>query len=572
MYRVSTCVTRPNPLIMNLFFVSVRPVASLLLGCLVLVSVVACGQKRPHNLANFTHADTLRGSYTPERAWWDLTHYHLQVRVVPDDSTFSGQNTIRYRVLRASQTMQIDLQPPMQLLRAEQDGQVLQVRSDGNAHFITLTKPQRPGQTERVMVSYTGKPRRARNAPWDGGVSWARDSAKNWFVATSCQGLGASVWWPCKDHMADEPDSMLISVTVPRPYTDVSNGQLRRVVTNPDSTRTFEWAVVNPINNYGVNLNMARYVSWRDTLRGEGGTLPLSYYVLPQNEAAARQQFRQAKTMLRVFEHWFGPYPFYRDGYKLVQVPYLGMEHQSSVTYGNRFQNGYLGRDLSATGWGLRWDFIIVHESGHEWFANNITYKDIADMWLHESFTAYSESLYTEALFGKNAGAQYVIGTRIGIRNDRPIVGTYNVNSEGSGDMYYKGANLLHMIRQWVGNDEKWRQILRAMNKTFYHQTVTSGQVEAFLAKQTGLNLPPMLNQYLRDARLPVLEYRLTPTGVDYRFANCQKAFTMPVRLCLNDVGPRRLVMPTTAWQTLPQPAVKALTVDADYYVLVAKL
>ena len=549
-----------------------RFLAGPLAGCFCLASLLACGQKRPHSYDTFTHADTLRGTYTPERAWWDLNHYHLQVRVNPDDSTFSGQNVIRYRVLKAGHLMQIDLQAPMQLTRAEQDGQTLQVRTDGNAHFIMLMKPQRPGQTETVTVTYAGKPRRARNAPWDGGVSWAQDTDKNWFVATSCQGLGSSAWWPCKDHMADEPDSMLISVTVPQPYLDVSNGQLRRVVTNADQTRTYDWAVVNPINNYGVNVNMARYVSWTDTLHGEAGTLPLSFYALPKSEAAARQQFRQAKTMLRVFEHWFGPYPFYKDGYKLVQVPYLGMEHQSSVTYGNRFMNGYLGRDLSATGWGLRWDFIIVHESGHEWFANNITYKDIADMWIHEGFTAYSENLYTEALFGKNAGAQYVIGTRIGIRNDRPIIGAYNVNSEGSGDMYCKGANMLHMIRQWVGNDEKWRQILRGMNKTFYHQTVTTQQIEGFLIKQTGLPLQPLFNQYLRDARLPVLEYKVGPEGVAYRFANCQKGFAMPVRLCLNEAGPRRIVTPTTTWQVLKQPDVKAVTVDADYYVLVTKL
>ncbi|MEZ0486535.1 M1 family metallopeptidase [Fibrella aquatica] len=546
-----------------------RPTAGLLVLCLLAICLPGFGQLLAEKPA-YTRADTLRGTMTPERSWWDLNHYHLQVRVSPDDSTFAGQNTIRYRVLKASQVMQIDLQAPMKLIRAEQDGQPLTVRTDGNAHFITLTKPQRPGKTETITVEYGGKPRRARNAPWDGGVSWARDtdSTKSWFVATSCQGLGASVWWPCKDHMADEPDSMLISVTVPEPYVDVSNGQLRRVVTNADKTRTYDWAVVNPINNYGVNINMAKYVSWKETYQGEAGPLALSYYVLPQYEAAARKQFEQVKTMLRVFENWFGPYPFYQDGYKLVHVPYLGMEHQSSVTYGNRFRNGYLGRDLSATGWGLRWDFIIIHESGHEWFANNITYKDIADMWIHESFTAYSENLYTEALFGKNAGAQYVIGTRIGIRNDRPIIGDYNVNSEGSGDMYYKGANMLHMIRQWVSNDEKWRQVLRGLNKTFYHQTVTTQQIETYLIKKTGLPLQPMLNQYLRDARVPTLEYKITPDGVAYRFANCQKGFTMPVRLCLNDAGPRRLVTPTITWQTLKQPNVKEVNIDADYYLL----
>jgi aminopeptidase N len=539
-----------------------------------LLAVTAVGQSGDllPGAGGFTRADTLRGSLTPERTWWDLTHYHLQVRVNPTDSTISGQNTIRYRVLQPAQTLQIDLQTPLRIVRAVQDGQELAVRSEGNAHFITLQKKQQVAKNEIVTIFYEGKPIVAKRPPWDGGFVWARDADKNWFIATACQGLGASAWWPCKDHMYDEPDSMLISATVPKPYMDVSNGKLRRIIENPDDTRTFEWAVVNPINNYGVNLNIARYVTWQDTLRGERGTLPISYYVLPQFEAAARQQFRQAKVMLRVFEHWFGQYPFYEDGYKLVQTPYLGMEHQSSVTYGNRFRNGYLGTDLSGTGWGLKFDFIIIHESGHEWFANNITYRDIADMWIHESFTAYSESLFVEALYGKNAGAQYVIGTRARILNDRPIIGIYGVNSEGSGDMYYKGSNMLHMIRQWVANDEKWRQILRLMNKTFYHQTVTTRQIEEFLIKQTGQPLQPLLNQYLRDKRLPVLQYTLTPNGVRYRFANCQPGFTMPVRLCLNDIGPRRLVQPTTQWQELKQPGVKAVAVDADYYIVVARL
>ena len=272
--------------------------------------------------------------------------------------------------------------------------------------------------------------------------------------------------------------------------------------------------------------------------------------------------------MLKAFEHWFGPYPFYEDGYKLVDAPYLGMEHQSSVTYGNRFRNGYLGRDLSRTGWGLLWDFIIVHESGHEWFANNITYKDVADMWIHESFTNYSENLFTEYYYGKDAGAQYAIGCRALIRNDRPIIGTYNVNHEGSGDMYYKGGNMLHTIRQLVGNDVKWRQLLRGMNKTFYHQTVTARQIEQYMIQQTGLNLKSVFDQYLRDVRLPMLEYRPVAGGVQYRWANCVAGFDMPVRVCLNESGPYELLTPTAQWKTLPAKNVTVLTPDANYYVL----
>ncbi len=526
----------------------------------------------PAQTQSFTHADTLRGAIMPERAWWDLAFYHLRVRVNPTDSTLSGSTTVRYRVLTPSQTLQLDLQRPLQIGRVEQDGQPLTVRQDGDAWFITLKKPQQPGHTETLTVQYAGKPRVARRPPWEGGVTWSRDSTGQWFIATSCQGLGASVWWPCKDHMNDEPDSMAISVTVPKPLQDVSNGQLRRVTDNPDTTRTFEWFVQNPINNYGVNLNIGRYIGWADTLHGEKGTLALHFYALVEDEGRARTQFAQVKPMLRAFEYWFGPYPFYEDGYKLVQTPYLGMEHQSSVTYGNRFRNGYLGRDLSGTGWGLKWDFIIVHESGHEWFANNITYKDVADMWIHESFTNYAENLYTEYYFGKDAGAQYVVACRRLVRNDRPIIGIYTVNHEGSGDMYYKGGNMLHTLRQWVNNDAQWRQVLRGLNQQFYHQTVTTGQIEDYIAQQTGLPLKPFFDQYLRDTRIPTLNYRLTRQGVQYRWTNCVPGFTMPVAVCLNSNGPTRLLNPTATWQILPERRVTALTTDANWYALTRRV
>ena len=516
----------------------------------------------------FTHADTLRGSITPERAWWDLTFYKLSVRVLPNDSALTGSNTIRYRVVKPGQVMQVDLQKPLRVLKIEQDGEPLKFREDGDAYFVTLTKLQQPGQNESITVQYAGKPRVAKRPPWDGGLVWSRDKVGNWFIATACQGLGASAWWPCKDHMYDEPDSMAISITVPEDLMDVSNGRLRRVTTNADHTKTFDWYVSNPINNYGVNMNIGRYEHWSESYAGAKGPLSVDYYALTDHGDSARTQFKQVPLMLKAFEYWFGPYPFYEDGYKLVEVPYLGMEHQSSVTYGNGFRNGYRGRDLSHTGWGLLWDFIIVHESGHEWFANNITYKDVADMWIHESFTNYSECLFTEYYYGKTAGAQYVIGCRANIRNDIPIIGTYNVNQSGSGDMYYKGGNMLHMIRQLVGDDEKWRGILRGLNETFYHQTVTTAQIENYMSKQSGRNLKPVFDQYLRDIRIPVLEYRPVAGGVQYRWANCVAGFDMPVLVCLNESGPNVSLKPTAQWKTLPTKTITALTPDANYYVL----
>lgn len=515
----------------------------------------------------FTHQDTLRGAITPERVWWDLTYYHLNISANPADSSIQGSNTVRYTVLKPYQTMQIDLQPPLAISKVVQDNKELTYRRDGNAYFITLQKPQKVGQNESVEVFYGGRPKIAKNPPWEGGVQWVRDSQGTPFVATSCQGLGSSVWWPCKDHMYDETDSMLISIRVPKPLMDVSNGRLRKITEHDDGTRTFDWFVANPINNYGVNMNVADYASWTETYDGEKGKLDLSYYALRADLAKAKEQFKEVPRMLKAFEHWFGPYPFYEDGYKLVQVPYLGMEHQSSVTYGNGFMNGYRGRDLSGTGWGLKWDFIIVHESGHEWFANNITYKDVADMWVHESFTNYSENLFTEYYYGQEAGADYVIGTRKLIKNESPIVGIYGVNQEGSGDMYYKGGNMLHTIRQIVNDDEKWRQILRGLNKTFYHQTVDGSQIEQYISQQAGRNLSKVFDQYLRDIRIPRLEYSFTGKTLKYRWANVVPGFDMPVKITLAGADAAQFIHPTTSWKTLKTKGENALTIDRSFYV-----
>ncbi|MBI1769294.1 MAG: M1 family metallopeptidase [Bacteroidetes bacterium] len=493
----------------------------------------------------FTKEDTLRGSITPERSWWDLTYYHLDVNVKPEDKFISGKVAVHYKVISPRQEMQIDLQPPLTIDKVTQDDESLGFTKKGaNAYLITLKKVQKIGSKESISIEYSGNPIVAKNPPWQGGFQWTNDKDGNPFAATSCQGLGASAWWPCKDHMYDEPDSMLISVTVPKNLTDISNGRLRSTIENSDGTKTFHWFVQNPINNYGVNINIANYVHFADTLQGEKGILDLNFYVLPYNLEKAKVQFKQAKMMLKAFEYWFGPYPFYEDGYKLVETPYLGMEHQSSITYGNGYQNGYRGRDLSGTGWGLKWDFIIIHESGHEWFANSITYKDIADMWIHESFTNYSESLFTEYYYGKEAATEYVVGTRKGIRNDKPIIGAYNVNKSGSGDMYPKGGNMLHTIRHSINDDELFREILRGLNKTFYHQTVTTQQIENYISGKAKRNYSKVFDQYLRTTQIPALEYYIERNKVFYRWTNCVKGFDLSLIL----TNGKTRITPTEKW------------------------
>ncbi|TDO71184.1 peptidase M1-like protein [Flavobacterium chryseum] len=514
----------------------------------------------------FTHQDTLRGSITKERAWWDLKYYHLDIKVNPSEKTITGSNTVKYTVLSEYNKMQIDLQQPMQIYKVTQDGKELKFERDGNAFFIQLTAKQKVGETKEIVISFGGKPKEAVRAPWDGGLSWKKDKNGKDFVASSCQGLGASVWWPCKDHMYDEVENMLISINVPGDLTDVSNGRLKSVKKEKDGTKTFNWYVSNPINNYGVNINIGDYVNFSEKYKGEKGDLDCNYYVLRDNLAVAKEQFKDAPKMLKAFENWFGPYPFYEDSYKLVEAPYLGMEHQSSVTYGNQYKNGYLGRDLSGTGWGLKFDFIIIHESGHEWFANNITYKDIADMWIHESFTNYSESLFVEYYYGKEAGAEYVIGCRKNIHNDKPIIGNYDVNNEGSGDMYPKGANMLHTIRQIVNDDAKWKSILRGLNSTFYHQTVTSKQIEDYINTQSGINFNRVFAQYLTTTQIPVFEYIFKNGTLGYHWTNCVAKFDMPVKVKIN--GVETWLKPTTEWQSEKTTNEnRTLEVDKNFYV-----
>ena len=516
----------------------------------------------------FTQQDTLRGSITSERIWWDLQHYTLAVEVFPNTKFIQGSNKIEYKVLSNNQVMQIDLQHPLKITKVVQDGMDIEFSSVGNAHYLKLNAKQDVGETKTVNIFFEGHPKTAKNAPWDGGFTWKKDENGFDFIATSCQGLGASIWWPNKDHMYDEPDNGIIeSYTVPDHLTAVGNGRLIKETLNPkEKTKTFTWQVKNPINNYGVNLNIGNYVSFNETFFGEKGKLDCQYFVLKQDLEKSKNQFKEVKRTLTAFEHWFGPYPFYEDGYKLVQVPYLGMEHQSSVTYGNGFKNGYLGRDLSQTGWGLKFDFIIVHESGHEWFANNITNIDIADMWIHESFTNYSESLFLDFHFGTQAANEYMIGLRKRVQNDIPVIGHYHVNNEGSSDMYFKGSNMLHNIRQIIDNDKKWRRILRGMNKEFYHQTVNTKQIEEYLISKSGKNLQPIFNQYLRSTKIPKLEYQISKRCLEYRWTNCISSFNMPIKISYKDKT--KWIKPTTKWKkTRLKKDILKITIDPNFYI-----
>jgi aminopeptidase N len=549
----------------------------LILNLSFLIIASSCAAQPLGKKMQFTHQDTLRGTITPERAWWNVLRYDIQVTPDYGSKTLQGRNSITIQVVKPENKLQLDLQEPMiidSIFLIAQTGNAaktsLTFQRDGNAWFVTM--PALTANATPVLeVNYHGKPREAVRPPWDGGWIWTKDKQGRPWMSVACQGLGASVWYPCKDHQSDEPDNgASLSITVPDTLVAVGNGRLQSKTTNNNGTATYTWAVKNPINNYNIIPYIGKYVTWHENYAGEKGNLDCDYWVLDYDMDKAKKQFTQVDKMLKCFEYWFGPYPFYEDGYKLVEAPHLGMEHQSAVAYGNKFENGYLGRDLSGTGWGLKWDFIIVHESGHEWFANSITSNDIADMWVHEGFTNYSETLFTTCEYGVEAGNEYLIGTRAGIRNDIPIIGPYGVNQEGSGDMYPKSGNMLHTIRQIINNDSTFRNILRGLNKTYYHKTVTSKEVEAYISREAKIDFSKVFDQYLRTTQIPVLEYAVKGKDLKFRFTNCVKGFGMPVKVTFGK--DEKWIRANEEWTIISGANAGNFTVDRNFYINTKKV
>lgn len=516
---------------------------------------------------SYTLQDTLRGSLGEGRTWWDVQHYTVYVDPDFDKKTIAGKVDIAFKVTGKGNFMQIDLQEPMQLNKAYLGDQELSYTRNGNVFLVKIDQTLSIGTTHILALSYSGKVQVAVRPPWDGGWIFSKDKLGRPWMSVACQNLGASVWFPCKDHQGDEPDNgATLKINAPDSLVAVGNGRLKSKQSAKLGYTTWEWEVKNPINNYNIIPYIGKYVSFAETYSGEKGKLDCDYWVLDYNLDKAKKQFQQVPQMLKAFEHWFGPYPFYEDGFKLVESPHLGMEHQSAVAYGNGYQNGYRGRDLSGSGWGLKWDFIIIHESGHEWFGNNITTNEVADMWVHEGFTNYSETIFTNYHYGKEAGDAYVQGTRKLIENASPIIGKYGVNEEGSGDMYYKGGNLVHYVRQLFDDDEKFRAALREMNKRFYHKITTSAEVEKFWSEQVGRDLAPLFDQYLRDVKVPTLEILKQGNKIKYRWSDCQANFNAPIRVFVD--GNATWLYPTNSWKEYKiNKKVVELKPDINFYV-----
>ena len=539
---------------------------------------------------SFTKADTLRGSNNANRDWWDVLKYNITVTPDFQNKTIKGHSSIIFKVLKHGSMMQIDLQDSLVIDKIHflLDTTYLSYSRVDGVYLVKMPELKINDQPFLVF-DYHGKPKEAINPPWDGGWIWTKDSLGNPWVSVACQELGASCWYPCKDLQSDKPDKgAYINITLPDSMKGIGNGNggkkpdlchgsiiidgkpILQDTSKVNPVNIFEWRVFNPINNYNIIPYIGKYSNFQDTIIGEGGQLNLSYWVLDYNLERARKQFVQVKPMLHCFEYWFGKYPFYKDSYKLVEAPYLGMEHQSAIGYGNGYQNGYRGTDLSSSGWGLKWDFIIIHESGHEWFGNSITANDIADLWIHEGFTMYSEVLYTQWLFGIEASNDYCVGLRKRILNDKPLIGPYGVNKEGSGDIYYKGANLIHNIRHIINNDTLFRQILRGMNAKFFHQSVSTQQIENYISQQSGIDFSKVFDQYLRTTQIPQLSYSLNKSENKgtLKWTNCIEGFNMPFTIPVS--GKRIFITTKSKEVSLSKEElnwIKKDTIERHYYI-----
>ncbi len=517
---------------------------------------------------NYTRQDSLRGNLTPIRTCFDVTYYHLQLSVKPENKHIEGFSDIHFKVKSNFTKIQIDLFENMNISAIKFEGENLNFNREFNAVFIHFNRLIKKGEQTNIQVYFNGNPREAVNPPWDGGFSWKKDeNGKDW-IGVSCQGLGASSWWPNKDHQSDEPDSMLISCQVPAPLKCIANGNLRFHDLRKSTMHynTFHWFVSYPINNYNVTLNIGDYTSFSDKYISGDDTLALDYYVLPYNKEKAKEHFIQVKPMLECFESYFGKYPFWKDGYALVETPYLGMEHQSAIAYGNDYLPGYHGNKRFIAG--LDFDYIIVHESGHEWWGNSITTNDIADMWIHEGFCTYSEVLYVECIYGYDTMLKYIKNQRRSVRNDKPIIGPYHVNKEGSGDMYQKASLILHTLRTLIDNDLLWFEIIKGISTNFKYKTINGQEIIDYINQRSGKDFTSFFNQYLKNKDIPEFQYRLIKNGREvalmYKW-EAVEGFEMP--LLINFGNEDNWILPVNQWKE-----VSLGVVDIDDFRVVEEL
>jgi aminopeptidase N len=501
-------------------------------------------------------------SQRPEQAWWNLLHYVIDISPDYASKSLIGTNSIKFRALSAGQVLQLDLQQPMSIYSVIWKKDTLQLERKGDAYIVRFPEEIKVNELVTITVSFGGQPKVAVHPPWDGGWIWSKDKMGRPWMSLACESPGAKLWLPCKNVLYDEPDSGVdLNITVPDTLVGVGNGRLVKQTRHGDGTATFSWSVSNPINNYNICPYIGKYVTWHHNYAGLKGNLDCDYWVLDYNYEKAARHLTEVDTMLDCFEDWMGPYPFYQDSYKVVESPMLGMEHQSAIAYGNGFENGYGNKNLSGTQWGSKWDFVLIHESGHEWFGNSITSNSYIDSWIHEGFTKYLETLYTTYLCGNAAGDEYTKGIWKRIKNDAPVIGS------GSSDEYNKGCALLHMIRQIVG-DTSFKKILHDLNTSFFHQTVNTDQILHCMNRSAARDFSTLFAQYLTTTRIPALEYYFEGESLWYHWTNCVNGFNMPVKVAIGD-GDEFFIAPETQWKktSISQALTKRLHINSNFYV-----
>jgi len=531
-------------------------------------ATVGHGAHAPDAVKAPTRDDLLRGSYGPYRANNDLLSYHLTLRVDPEAKSIAGTNVVRFRMLLDGQRIQLELTPQLTIESITFEKKPLTYRRDERTLWIDFPRMLHKGDAGEVTVAYSGKPVTQGRF---GCFSFDKDKEGKPWITTACEGEGASIWWPNKDQWRDEPqDGMEIDVAVPNGLMDVSNGRFAGSKDLGDGYTEWKWVVHYPINNYDVALNIGEYQHFSDKHKDT----TLDYYALPEDLDKAKAQFAQVPVMLDAYEHYFGEYPFDKDGYKLIEVPYAGMEHQSAVAYGNHFENGYSGRDWTGVGISPKFDFIIIHESAHEWFGNSITAADVSDMWIHEGWATYMESLYVEYRWGKADALLYLNGLKPKIKNEMPIITQHDINAEPPEDQYFKGALMINTLRSVIDDDPKWFHDIHDFYQDFQYQNIMTENVEQWWDGRTHTDLGPFFDQYLRHAALPILELRFNPAGgtVGYHWKTDEGGFAMPIKV--GDPQHWTLIRPvTTEWRTMPWTGTQdAFQVATDlYYVTVIK-
>ncbi len=547
----------------------------LLLTLLYTTATMVEGQTDFFHGHTFSRADTLRGSLRPERNCYDVTFYELDIEVDERKQAIAGSVAIHFRVVEDFTRLQIDLFDNMVIDRILHQGAPLPYVREHNAVFVQFPAPQVAGTTGSIEVVYHGQPLAAQNAPWDGGFVWAKDSRGRPWTAVACEGTGASLWWPNKDHLSDEPDSMRISLTVDKAQMAIANGNLRSVEQRGDKTQ-YNWFVGYPIDNYNVTVNIGRYAAFDDRYfsPADGDTLELDYYVMDYNLDVARKHFKQVQPMLACYEQYLGKYPFWNDGFAMVETPYLGMEHQGAIAYGNRFMRGYLGGMIPRD---MDWDYIIIHEAGHEYYGNSIGCADMAEMWIQESFTTYLESVYVECTMGYPDAVRYLAGQRAFIANKEPIIGPIGVNFDhwAHSDHYFKGAWMLHTLRHAIADDTLWWDIFKGFYQQHQQTRITTADFVTYVNSRTGRSWDAFFRQYLSFPSIPTLEYKLTPKGknlqVAYRWKADVPGFDMPIQV--GKKGKLMTLSPTTEWQetTVFQATPDEFMVAKDLFLVDAR-